>query len=147
VIVVALNKAAHKYLQQQFINRTVTKRYFAVLDGVLEQDKGTVNLPLRTDFEDRPRQVVCYQYGKDAETSWEVVGRTDKQTQVNFYPKTGRTHQIRVHAAHKDGLNIPLVGDELYGKPDKRLYLHAETLVIKHPVSHEKMVFQVDPNF
>lgn len=147
LMVIALNKRAHKNLQQQFINRTVEKRYVALLDGIVEGDAGEVNLPLRVDLDDRPRQLVCYEYGRSAETRWEVIERKNKQTKVYFYPKTGRTHQLRVHAAHIKGLSMPIVGDDLYGKKAERLCLHAETLVLDHPATKERMTFQVEAEF
>ena len=147
LMVIALTKEANKNLQKQFINRTVKKRYIALLDGVLEQEEGSINLPLRVDLDDRPRQLVCDQYGKPAKTQWQVLERTSSQTKVYFYPKTGRTHQLRVHSAHIYGLNMPIVGDDLYGKKANRLHLHAELLEIKHPVTKEKMCFQQDAEF
>ncbi len=147
LMVIALNKKAHKNLQQQFIQRTVEKRYIALLEGLVEADKGTVNLPIRVDLDDRPRQLVCYEYGKSAETDWKVIARRKGKTKVYFYPKTGRTHQLRVHAAHINGLNTPIVGDDLYGKQAERLYLHAEKLVLDHPVTKDRRVFQAEVDF
>jgi len=155
LMVIALTKRAHKNLQQQFISRTVIKRYVALIDGELIADAGTISLPLRVDLNDRPRQVVCYDYGKHAETSWQVVGRaevmnqgeTTKFTRLHLYPKTGRTHQLRMHCAHIDGLNMPVVGDDLYGKRANRLHLHAAYLAFLHPLTKEKMVFEVAEEF
>ncbi len=147
LMVIALTKAAHKSLQQQFINRTVQKRYTALLAGVLTLDEGIIDLPLRVDLDDRPRQLVCYDYGKRAQTRWSVISRLEQQTKVYFYPITGRTHQLRVHAAHAKGLNIPIVGDDLYGCVAERLHLHAESLSISHPETQQNMCFQVDATF
>lgn len=147
LMVIALTKQAHKNLQKQFINRTVKKRYVALLDGNLAEDSGVISLPLRVDLDDRPRQLVCYEYGKHAETRWQVIERVDNKTKVFFYPKTGRTHQLRVHSAHVKGLNMPIVGDELYGKQLNRLHLHAESLTLRHPETKETMDFQVDADF
>jgi len=155
LMVIALTKRAHKNLQQQFIARTVAKRYVALIDGELIADAGTIRLPLRVDLNDRPRQVVCYDYGKNAETSWQVVDRievtnqdkTTKFTRLHLYPKTGRTHQLRMHCAHIDGLHRPIVGDDLYGKRAKRLHLHAAYLAFLHPLTKEKMVFEVAEEF
>ena len=147
LMVIALNKEANKILQKQFINRTVKKRYVALLDGLVEQDEGEIILPLRVDLDDRPRQLVCYEYGRIAETQWQVIERKNKQTKVYFYPKTGRTHQLRVHSAHVNGLNMPIVGDDLYGKKSNRLHLHAESLAFHHPVTKEVMNFQVNAGF
>jgi tRNA pseudouridine32 synthase / 23S rRNA pseudouridine746 synthase len=147
LMVIALTKQANKNLQQQFIKRTVKKRYIALLDGILEPDEGTISLPLRVDLDDRPRQLVCYLYGKPAETQWQLIGRANSQTKVYFYPKTGRTHQLRVHSAHITGLNIPIVGDDLYGTRADRLHLHAETLEFNHPSTKVLMCFQKDAEF
>lgn len=147
LMLIAKNKETHKHLQRQFIKRSIKKRYVALLDGIIEDDKGVVDLPLRVDLDDRPRQVVCYEHGKSGRTLWEVVERTDQHTRIHFYPITGRTHQLRVHAAHASGLNTPILGDDLYGQKDKRLHLHAERLEIIHPKSKETMVFEVDAEF
>ncbi|PCJ30638.1 MAG: RNA pseudouridine synthase [Gammaproteobacteria bacterium] len=149
LMVIALNKDANKNLQQQFINRTVEKRYVALLDGEVTGTEGMIKLPLRVDLDDRPRQLVCYDYGRLAETKWQLIEKKNKQSKVYFYPKTGRTHQLRVHAAHSLGLNMPIVGDDLYGHKNKadRLHLHAETLTVTHPVTKETMHFQVDAEF
>jgi tRNA pseudouridine32 synthase/23S rRNA pseudouridine746 synthase len=133
LLLVALDEAAFVAVQRQFIERTVEKRYVAVLDGVLERDAGTVELPLRVDLEQRPRQVVDFEHGKPALTRFEVLERSGGRTRVHFFPKTGRTHQLRVHASHAKGLGMPIVGDRLYGRPDRRLLLHAERLVFRHP--------------
>ncbi|MCD9543374.1 RNA pseudouridine synthase [Photobacterium carnosum] len=147
LIVIALTKDAHKALQQQFINRTAEKRYVALLDGIVEQDCGEINLPMRVDLDDRPRQLVCYEYGKPALTKWQVLERKDGKTKVYYYPKTGRTHQLRIHSAHKNGMNMPIVGDDLYGQKANRLHLHAQYLGLTHPVTGEPMIFEVDADF
>lgn len=147
LLLVAKNAAAHKNLQAQFIERRVKKRYVAILDGVLEKDSGEVNLPLRVEIDDRPRQRVCDKHGKAALTHWEVVDRSDTQTRVWFYPHTGRTHQLRLHASHKRGLAAPIAGDELYGVRSDRLKLHAERLEFYHPVSGEYLCIKVDAPF
>ncbi len=143
LLLIALCKEAHKNLQKQFIKRTIKKRYVALLDGLLSDDQGMVDLPLRVDLDDRPRQLICYDYGKPAKTQWEVIERKQQQTKVYFYPITGRTHQLRVHAAHVRGLNMPIVGDDLYGQQANRLHLHAESLTFNHPVTGVLMCFQV----
>ena len=147
LLVLAKNKKAHKSLQSQFINKTVQKRYTALLDGIVTDNKGTINLPLRVDLDDRPRQLVCDEYGKPAETKWEVIERKNGKTKIHFYPISGRTHQLRVHASHTLGLNIPIIGDDLYGKKSDRLFLHADTLEFKHPVTNKKMIFQKNAEF
>jgi tRNA pseudouridine32 synthase/23S rRNA pseudouridine746 synthase len=147
ILVLTKTKEANKSVQSQFINRTVKKRYIALLDGNLPEEYGTVNLPLRLDLEDRPRQLVDFTHGKNAKTNWKVLERKNNQTRVHFYPITGRTHQLRVHAAHKDGLNAPIIGDDLYGKKQNRLHLHAEFIEFMHPTSNEVISFTVEADF
>lgn len=147
LMLIALSKEAHKILQRQFIKRIVKKRYVALLDGLLTKDHGTIELPLRVDLDDRPRQQVCYEHGKYAKTQWQLIEHNNSQSRVYFYPLTGRTHQLRVHAAHVNGLNTPIVGDDLYGKQDIRLHLHAEQLEFEHPISRQWMQFQLTAEF
>lgn len=137
LLLIAKTKFVHQNLQAQFKNRTVKKRYIALLDGLLTSDQGTIDLPLCLDPQDRPRQIVNEEYGKPALTNYQVLERDQNCTRIAFYPLTGRTHQLRVHAAHPEGLNIPIIGDELYGKKADRLYLHAESLEFRHPVTGE----------
>ena len=147
LLVIALNKRAHKALQKQFIERTVEKRYIALVAGNVADDSGTIELPLRLDLDDKPRQLVCYQHGKTATTYWNVIARENNTTRLHLYPKTGRTHQLRVHCAHKLGLNMPIVGDDHYGEKAERLHLHAEYLALRHPISRENMAFEVPADF
>ncbi|MCG3865487.1 MULTISPECIES: RluA family pseudouridine synthase [unclassified Photobacterium] len=147
LIVIALTKDAHKALQKQFIERTVEKRYVALLEGNSENDSGQIDFPMRVDLDDRPRQIVCYQYGKPAQTTWEVLERKNGRTKVYYYPKTGRTHQLRVHSAHLKGMNMPIVGDDLYGQKGDRLCLHAQYLAFNHPTTNERVVFEVAEDF
>lgn len=147
LLVLAKNKEAHKIIQSQFINKTVQKRYTALLDGIIAEDKGMINLPLRVDLDDRPRQLVCYEHGKPAKTEWKLIERKDGKTKVHFYPISGRTHQLRVHASHSSGLNTPIIGDDLYGKKSNRLHLHAEHIEFTHPISKEVVSFTVKADF
>lgn len=147
LMLIAKDKDTHKVLQSQFIKRTVKKRYVALLDGIVPDSEGEIDLPLRIDLEDRPRQLVCYEYGKRAVTKWKVIERTGQQTRIHFWPITGRTHQLRMHASHDLGLNCPIVGDDLYGTKANRLHLHAEWLEFRHPVTKEIMEFRVNPDF
>ena len=147
LLLIALTKDSHKNLQKQFTKRTIKKRYCALLDGILTEDEGLIDLPLRVDLDDRPRQLVCYEYGKAAKTQWQVIERKDGKTKVHFHPITGRTHQLRVHAAHSLGLNTPIMGDDLYGDNADRLYLHAETIEFSHPITKELLSFKVDAEF
>ena len=143
LMVIALTKAAHKLLQKQFIQRTAQKRYIALLDGELACDNtsGEISLPLRGDLDDRPRQLVCEQHGKAAITHWEIIERSALGTKVALYPKTGRTHQLRVHCAHHLGLGTPIKGDDLYGTKSERLHLHAQSLTLVHPISQQSIEF------
>ena len=139
LLIIAKDKKTHQHLQAQFKNRSIRKKYIALLDGIVPEDEGTIELSLCPNPLDRPRQMVDTQYGKPAITYYQVLERTDKYTRIAFYPHTGRTHQLRVHAAHPSGLHCPIIGDELYGKKDKRLYLHAEYLAFTHPITFERI--------
>lgn len=147
LLVVAKNKEAHKILQRQFIKQTVKKRYTALLSNVLKGESGIVDLPMRMDPLDRPRQLVCFENGKKSRTLWQAIERNEQTTKVHFWPITGRTHQLRVHAAHEKGLNAPIVGDDLYGEISERLYLHAGFLEFQHPTSLETLTFEVAADF
>ncbi|WP_220756197.1 RluA family pseudouridine synthase [Shewanella colwelliana] len=147
LMVIALTSEANKSLAQQFIARTVEKRYVAQVAGVVEGEQGEISLPLRVDLDDRPRQLVCYEHGKHAHTRWQVKSRSVGQTMLYLYPHTGRTHQLRVHCAHHDGLHLPIIGDDLYGSKANRLHLHAQRLVLNHPLSNKRMTFEVDADF
>lgn len=147
ILIAAKNEKTFKNLQKQFINRTVKKRYIALLDGELTHAKGKIDLPLRVDLDNRPCQLVCYEHGKSAQTEYELIGIEDGKSRVYFYPITGRTHQLRVHAAHQLGLNTPIVGDDLYGAKGKRLHLHAEQITLDHPVKKKKVTFKVPSPF
>ena len=147
ILLLTKTKEANKVLQSQFINRTVKKRYVALLDGNLSENSGKIKLPLRVDLDDRPKQLVDFVHGKNAETDWEIIRKEHGKTRVYFYPITGRTHQLRVHAAHKNGLNTPIFGDDLYGKKTTRLHLHAEFIEFFHPSTNEKISFTVDAEF
>lgn len=137
LLLIAKDEETYIKLQSQFIKRTIKKRYVALLDGILKEKEGFIDLPLRVDLDDRPRQLVCYEHGKQAQTKWEVIEVKNNQTRVYFYPISGRTHQLRVHASHELGLKTPIVGDDLYGSKSNRLHLHAEQLVFTHPVTKE----------
>lgn len=147
ILVFALTKRANKSLQKQFMARGVQKRYMALLEGELNDSEGDISLPMRGDPEDRPRQLVCFEHGKPAETHWQLIEVKNGRSKVYMYPKTGRTHQLRVHSAHHMGLNMPMVGDGLYGEKANRLHLHAEMLELDHPYSKERMSFHADCEF
>ena len=139
LLLAAKTKEAHQNLQAQFKNRTIQKRYIALLEGEVPQDEGEIRLPLCPDPLDRPRQIVSEEFGKPAFTRYRVLERTSGKTLIAFYPQTGRTHQLRVHAAHPLGLHCPILGDELYGRKAERLYLHAEYLAFTHPITFERI--------
>ena len=147
LLMIALNKRVHKALQKQFIERSVEKRYVALVAGNIAAESGSIELPLVLDFDDKPRQMVCYKTGKPSLTTWQVLERKNNTTRLQLYPKTGRTHQLRVHCAHHLGLNTPIVGDTHYGEKSDRLHLHAEYLAFTHPISHERLEFEVAADF
>ncbi|WP_295767809.1 RluA family pseudouridine synthase [uncultured Mucilaginibacter sp.] len=147
LLVVAKTKEAHKFIQAQFLKRTVKKRYTALLSKVLNDDEGEIDLPLRGDPENRPRQLVCFKYGKRSLTKWKVGLRTLTTTKVHFWPLTGRTHQLRMHSAHELGLNAPIVGDDLYGTSSQRLHLQASYLEFLHPHTSQVMTFELEEEF
>ncbi|MDX9704752.1 MAG: pseudouridine synthase [Weeksellaceae bacterium] len=147
LLVVAKTKEAHKYIQKQFIKKTVKKRYTALLSAIIEEEEGLIELPLRPNILNRPRQMVCFEKGKKSITKWKVMERNETKTKVHFWPITGRTHQLRVHAAHPQGLNAPIVGDDLYGSSDSRLFLHAAFLEFRHPKTREIIQFEAQEDF
>ncbi len=147
LLLIAKKKEVHQHLQAQFKNRTIRKRYIARLDGIVASDKGTISLPICPDPLDRPRQIVHETLGKPAVTTYEVLQRSEHQTWIAFYPHTGRTHQLRVHAAHPDGLNAPIEGDTLYGQESDRLYLHAELLEFDHPTTGKRIHIEKPADF
>ena len=147
LLLIAKTKEVHQNLQAQFSNRSIKKRYTALLEGIVSDEEGTIDLPLCLNPLDRPRQIVDKEHGKPAITRYRVLARIESQTLVAFYPLTGRTHQLRVHSAHSLGLHCPIKGDELYGSKADRLYLHAESLEFTHPVSKEKVTIEVKADF
>lgn len=153
LLVIAKNKEAHKSLQAQFITRSIKKSYVALLEGVAEPQSGRISLPMKLDYDHRPRQMVADD-GKSAITEYEVLAVIGGRSKVRFYPITGRTHQLRLHAAHHCGLNAPIVGDDIYGSGEradcrdgKRLCLHAESLRITHPTTGQEMHFESKAEF
>ena len=162
LLLVAKTKKVHQDLQAQFANRSIKKRYVAVLDGiVLSERTGRIELPLCLNPLDRPRQIVSKEYGKEAITEYKIISESEKiidesersineprkYTRIVFYPLTGRTHQLRVHAAHPEGLGCPILGDELYGKKADRLYLHAEYIEFRHPIYGDILCIQKEADF
>lgn len=147
LLIIAKRKEVHQALQKQFNDHEVRKRYVALLQGYLATDSGTICLPICPDVEHRPCQMVSEKYGKYALTEYEVIGRKGGMTRVYFYPKTGRTHQLRLHAAHARGLGMPIVGDELYGRKADRLYLQAQRIEFVHPVTGEQVCVEIPCEF
>lgn len=144
LLLVAKNKEALRALHKQFANHEIKKRYIAILDGQPKcAAKGNINLPIAPD-PDSPRQIVT-PTGKPAETHYEIIQTKENKTLINLYPLTGRTHQLRIHCAHKQGLGIPILGDKLYGHPTlERMFLHAAQISFKHPATGQQMTFE-DP--
>jgi tRNA pseudouridine32 synthase/23S rRNA pseudouridine746 synthase len=148
LLLVAKDKETHAALQRQFEERTVSKRYKAIVEGTGLPAEGVIDLPIQPDYMNRPRQVVDRENGREAVTHYRVARETeDGHTHIYFYPHTGRTHQLRVHSAHADGLNAPIKGDTLYGRPADRLYLHAESITFVHPATGEKMTVVREADF
>ena len=148
LVLVAKTKEVHKELQRQFAEHSIKKRYTAVVAGQVQGETGVIELPLRPDIDDRPRQLVDPRHGKPAVTRWKVIKRGhDGTTRIAFYPLTGRTHQLRVHASHPGGLNAPIVGDMLYGTAGSRLCLHAESIAFVHPVTHKEVTVESKAKF
>jgi tRNA pseudouridine32 synthase/23S rRNA pseudouridine746 synthase len=147
LLVVAKTADAHRAIQRQFLRRTVSKRYSALLSRQIDGTEGTITLPLSADLFNRPRQLVCFETGKKSITRWKVIERTGSLTRVHFWPLTGRTHQLRMHAAHELGLNAPIIGDDLYGTGAERLYLHAAQLAFVHPTTKAPISFEAAEEF
>lgn len=139
LLILAKNRNAHRHLQQQFEHRQIYKRYVAVVATVLKAMGGLIELPLRLDVDNRPSQIVCFRHGKQARTLWYVLERYAEQTRIGLIPVTGRTHQLRVHAADQLGLNAAIVGDRLYGQQAERLLLHAERIEFTHPHTNRRI--------
>lgn len=146
-LVACLDLDSYRAVQAQFAARTVGKRYVAIIDGIVEQDAGVIELPLRGDIDDRPRQIVDFALGKPARTRWQVIARESHTTRIHLFPETGRTHQLRVHCAHPNGLAAPIVGDRLYGRVGGPLLLHAERIDLHHPTTGRHVEFHSPPPF
>lgn len=160
ILILALNRNSHKNLEMQFAEGTVRKTYVALLDGVLKgQPEGHIELKSRLDTDNRPYQIYDEENGKLGITDWKKLsveiwknpdsGSQKKVTRIEFSPKTGRTHQLRLASAFEKGLGIPILGDTLYGTCEKgeRLMLHACRIVFNHPASGEQMIVESAPDF
>lgn len=152
ILLLAKDKDVHKALQEQFISHTISKRYTAILDGVITSTEGRIDLPIKLDYDNRPRQMVAAD-GKRAVTEYRVMAIEQGRTRIAFYPITGRTHQLRLHSAHHDGLNTPIVGDNIYGRELRkeddghRLCLHASMLSFRHPITNETVTLESKADF
>nr|WP_233278382.1 RluA family pseudouridine synthase [Myxococcus stipitatus] len=147
LLVAALDSRTHSALQHQFVHREVRKHYVAWVEGLVQGEEGRIDFPMRVDLHDRPRQIHDPIHGKPAVTEWRVLERRGGRTRVAFFPLTGRTHQLRVHAAHPLGLGAAIVGDRLYGREGERLLLHAESLTLQHPGTGGTVTFQCPAPF
>jgi tRNA pseudouridine32 synthase / 23S rRNA pseudouridine746 synthase len=147
LLVLALDPDTHRTLSRQFQLRQVGKRYVAEVEGSVATEAGVIELPVRFDPPNRPHHVVDPIQGKPASTRWRVVDRQGGRTRIEFEPATGRTHQLRLHAAHPDGLGSPIVGDSLYGEIGPRMLLHATWLEFTDPRTGERVSFASDPPF
>ena len=151
LLLIAKNEETHAMLQEQFEKRQVKKRYIALLDGKVtsRSEKDFIRLPLRPDYDNSPLQMVDFQHGKNAVTRYEILGpqlltiegQEHPCTRMAYYPESGRTHQLRVHSAHPDGMGCPILGDPLYGQAADRMYLHAESLQFRHPHTGQTIQF------
>ena len=149
VMMIAKTEFAYHRLQKAFLNHQIQKKYVAIISGKDIPEKGIISLPLMPDYLDRPRQIVDHEQGKEAITEYEVLEPVDDfHLRIALYPKTGRTHQLRVHCAHQEGLNAPILGDPLYGNEKAaRQHLHAEEITFEHPLTGKKMTITRKADF
>ena len=164
IIIIAKTNEVYQALQKQFTEHTVKKKYLAIVEGMPKEEHGIIDLPLLCDPMNRPRQVVDFERGKRAITEYRVLGSvtggrffcyTADVTKepspcyalLTLWPHTGRTHQLRMHCAHPDGLGCPIMGDELYGTKADRLYLQAQAISFVHPTTGKKMHFELPAAF
>lgn len=154
LMIIAKTEFAYHRLQKEFLNHRVQKKYIAIISekeisGKDIPEKGIISLPLMPDYLDRPRQIVDHEQGKEAITEYEVLEHVDdSHLRIALYPKTGRTHQLRVHCAHQEGLNAPILGDPLYGNEKAvRLHLHAEEITFEHPLTGKKITITRKADF
>jgi len=149
LLILALTKDAHRNLSIQFQNREIKKTYIALLDGIINEDSGEIQLPFRLDINNRPWQIYDPIHGKIGKTIWQKIATENKATRIQFKPLTGRTHQLRLHAAHHLGLGTPIIGDRLYGTGTKpgQLKLHASSITFKHPKTKNSITLTNPPKF
>ena len=150
ILIMALRKSAQSHIGRQFQQKVIDKTYYARVEGVIEQESGLVDLPIRCDWENRPRQIVDFEQGKSSQTQWHVAKREKQTTLVCLKPLTGRTHQLRVHM---QAIGHPILGDEFYandlGKKlsPQRLALHAASITLTHPTTNERISFHCPAPF
>lgn len=149
LMVFARTKEVHRALSIQFQNREVKKRYIALIEGIIKEESGTIELPFRLDPDNRPHQIYDEVWGKMGTTHWKRIAIEGELTRVEFVPITGRTHQLRLHSYHKKGLGFPIVGDLLYGNgtDTNQLKLHACYLSFAHPDTGEMLEFHSEVPF
>lgn len=143
IILVAKTEEAYHALQEQFTERVIKKKYFAIVEGIPKDEHGIVNLPLSSDPLNRPCQIVDHEHGKQAITEYRILATRQDYTLLALWPHTGRTHQLRMHCAHHEGLGCPILGDELYGRKADRLYLQAQAITFVHPVTNKRMHYEL----
>ena len=152
LMVMAKTEEAYHHLQHQFEQHTIKKKYLAIVEGVPAKEHGIIDLPLFSDPLNRPRQMVDYEHGKRAITEYRVLRthsshNTHHLSLLALWPHTGRTHQLRMHCAHPDGLGCPILGDELYGHKSDRLYLQAQSITFIHPQTEHRIHFEIKADF
>ncbi len=149
ILLLARDRQTHRQLSRQFQQRQVHKVYEALLSGSVTADQGVIDLPLWGDPENRPYQQVDWQRGKPSLTHFRVIGKKADYTRVEFMPLTGRTHQLRVHAADSQGLGVIILGDRFYGcrAVASRLHLHARELRFEHPQLGQTLHLQAKTPF
>lgn len=149
IMVVPLNKPTHAHISRQFQERKVHKSYIAVVYGLVEDDSGKIDLPIVTDWENRPLQMICHERGKNALTHFDVIERDKDRTRMLLKPVTGRSHQLRIHMRE---LGHPILGCDMYAHPEAlamspRMLLHATTLAFEHPSTGEWLSGECPPDF
>jgi tRNA pseudouridine32 synthase/23S rRNA pseudouridine746 synthase len=149
IMVIPLNKPTHVHISRQFQLRQVEKSYHAIVYGVIQEDRGEIDLPIATDWADRPRQKICRERGRSALTRYEVLKREGDRSRVLLTPVTGRTHQLRIHTRE---LGHPILGCDMYAHPEalamaSRLMLHASKLAFEHPGTGEWLAGECAPDF
>lgn len=149
LMVYAITKSCHRSLSIMFQEQKVKKKYMALLQGELQENSGEIRLPFRLDVDNRPIQILDYQHGKMGVTKWKKCSTAQGITRVEFTPLTGRTHQLRVHAAHQEGLGAPILGDSFYGSGNDgdEMMLHSHYLCFTHPVTGKILRFFAPPFF